>query len=279
MENNYTLSVVMPLYYKEKPEYLDISLQSLYNQTVPAEEIILVKEGKLSNEHNKILNKWSALFEKGVLKIIDAGDEKGLPRCLNMGINASKYTYIARFDSDDKCLPDRFEKQLNYFKNNPDVVLLGGQIEEYDQNMESSLGIRKVPLDLTSIKRFIKLRSPFNHQTVIYKRDIVLKLGGYPLFENSEDYALWGLFVANRYRVANLDETLVHARTGKGLIIRRSGLTFLKRELRAIRFLYEIKLLNFPYYVLSTSMRIVIRLIPLKWLQYMYGLMRRDSVR
>jgi glycosyltransferase involved in cell wall biosynthesis len=267
----------MPLYYKEKPEYLDISLGSLYTQTCRANEIILIQEGILNEEHYKVLNKWMNLFSPNILKVIDSEDQKGLPACLNIGIKASSSTYIARFDSDDECLPERFEKQLKYIIDNPTVVLLGGQIAEYDQNLEKLLCIRKVPTDCTAIKKILKFRCPFNHQTVIYKRDIVMNLGGYPLLGNSEDYALWGLFLTNNYITANLDCVLVKARTGEGLLNRRSGYKFLKKELIAMRFLYKIHALNFPAYLLVITYRTIFRLLPVKWLSFLYKIVRKYS--
>jgi glycosyltransferase involved in cell wall biosynthesis len=272
-----SISVVMPLYYKEKPEYLDVSLGSLYRQTYQANEIVLIKEGILNEEHYKVLKKWEALFPSEVLKIIDAKDQKGLSACLNFGINASHSDYIARFDSDDECLPERFEKQVNFIKRNPDVAILGGQIEEYDQDLNKPLGLRRVPTEYSAIKRVIKFRCPFNHQTVIYKRDVVLKLGGYPLFGNSEDYALWGLFIANHYKVANMEEILVKARTGEDLFNRRSGYLFLSNELKAIKFLYKIRILNFPNYVLVATYRSIIRLLPVKLVAFIYGLIRNHT--
>lgn len=278
MNNEFpTLSVVMPLYYKEKPEYLDVSLGSLYMQTCQANEIILVKEGVLNEGHYKVLEKWVGVFSPKVLKIVDAKDQKGLPACLNLGINASTCTYIARFDSDDECLPDRFEKQLTYIRNNPEIVLLGGQIEEYDQHLERPIGIRRVPTEYATIKRILKFRCPFNHQTVIYKRDVVKDLGGYPLFGNSEDYALWGLFLANDYKAANMDCVLVKARTGEGLFNRRSGYKFLKKELKAMQFLHKIHVLNFSTYILVITYRTFFRIVPAKWLAFMYKLVRKYS--
>ena len=125
-----TFSVLMPLFYKEKPAYLDNCLNSIYNQTLLPNEIILVKEGNLTSEHHEILNKWRDHNKKIPLKIIDADIEnvKGLPACLNLGIAVCESEYIARFDTDDENLLDRFEKQIAYLKSNRDIVLLGGQI-------------------------------------------------------------------------------------------------------------------------------------------------------
>ncbi|RZL47043.1 MAG: glycosyltransferase [Pedobacter sp.] len=270
-----SLGVLMSVFYKEKPEYINHSLKSLYNQSYRADEILLVKEGDLTNKHIEVLNYWESKFGHGVIKIIDAGEAKGLAACLNVGLKASNCEYIARFDSDDECLPNRFEKQMSYFANNPDVVLLGGQIEEFDDDMEVSMGIRNVPTTYNKILSYSKWRSPFNHQTVIYKRDVAIKLGCYPVVPVNEDYTFWAKFLANKFKVANLPDILVKARTGKGLINRRSGIKYLKGEFIMIESLYESKLLNFYEYIWQYVSRTTLRLMPKKLLAIIYSQIRK----
>ncbi|PTT03197.1 amylovoran biosynthesis protein AmsE [Pedobacter sp. HMWF019] len=269
-----TFSVVMSLFYKEKAEYINDSLKSLYNQTLKPTEIILVKEGTLNQEQNSVLDYWIDKFGCDIIKIVDSGEIKGLPACLNLGINSSTSEYIARFDSDDECLPDRFEKQMGFLRKNPNIDLLGAQIEEFDESMKISMGKRIVPTESLEIVKFSKWRCPFNHQTVLYKREVALQLGGYPLIGVCEDYAFWGLFIVNKFNVANLPDVLVNARTGDGLIARRSGINFLKGELKGTRYLYEIGLLGtFKYYTLVAS-KTILRLLPPTILTKIYASIR-----
>ncbi|MTH17517.1 glycosyltransferase [Flavobacterium sp. LC2016-01] len=272
---DFDFSVLMPLFFKEKPEYIEESLKSLYNQTLKPTEIILVQEGVLNEEQNNILNYWIKAFGDEVIRVVDSKEVKGLAPCLNLGLHASRCNYIARFDSDDICFPDRFEKQIEFLKNNNDVVILGGQIEEFDEKMEVSMGIRRVPVKYREILSFAKWRCPFNHQTVFYKRDVAIALGGYPIMKVYEDYSFWGLFLVNGHKAANLPDVLVKARTGEGLITRRSGMNFLKGELTGIKFLYKIKFLStLRYYTLVIS-RIVVRSLPTGALRKIYTLLRK----
>lgn len=275
MSNSNTLSVLVSLFFKEKPEYINDALKSLYDQTYQADEIMLIVEGQLTDEHDKVLDYWNGKFRPGVLRIIHAGQVKGFPACLNLGLESTKCAYIARFDSDDECVPYRFEKQMAFLKNNPDVVLLGGQIEEFDDHMEVSMGVRRVPTTQTEIISYSKQRNPFNHQTVIYKRDIAIALGGYPLMAANEDYAFWSLFMVNKYKVANLPDILVKARTGEGLINRRSGRKYLKGELATIKYIYQIKAINLIQYLWLYITRSIGRMLPKRLIKMIYGSIRR----
>jgi len=126
------ISVLISVYYKENPEYLDQCLNSLAVQTVPAKEIILVKDGKLTNELENVLSIWK---EKLPMKIVGYKDKKGLAYALNYGLQFCSYELVARMDSDDICMPDRFEKQIRYLEEHKNTVIVGSNILEfYNEN-------------------------------------------------------------------------------------------------------------------------------------------------
>jgi glycosyltransferase involved in cell wall biosynthesis len=272
-----TFSVLMPLFYKEKPSYFDVALASIYQQTLLPDEIVLVKEGVLGEELQEIIEKWEKVKAVQLpIRIIDADLEEivGLPACLNIGIEHINTDYIARFDSDDENCIDRFEKQIHYLQNNKQVALLGGQIEEMDESMQQSLACRRVPLNNEDIRSFGKWRNPFNHQSVIYKTDIVKKVGGYPVVRANEDYALWGKFMAEGYEVANLPDVLVKARTGEGLYERRRGLKYLKGEVESLKHLHNSNFFNKREYYVQLTLRFLVRLLPHKAIRKVYRYLR-----
>jgi glycosyltransferase involved in cell wall biosynthesis len=122
------VSVLMAVYYKETPSHLDQCLESLAGQTFPADEIIIVKDGMLPIELEEILVSWQ---KKLPLKIVGYKANKGLAYALNYGLNYCTSELIARMDSDDICLPDRFEKQIDYFKQHKEVVVVGSSLLEF----------------------------------------------------------------------------------------------------------------------------------------------------
>jgi glycosyltransferase involved in cell wall biosynthesis len=122
------LSVLMSVYYKETAAHLNECLKSLAAQTVPATEIIIVKDGKLTHELEQCLALWQ---NKLPLKIVGYEENRGLAYALNYGLQYCTGNFIARMDSDDICLPDRFKKQIAYFEIHKDTDILGGNILEF----------------------------------------------------------------------------------------------------------------------------------------------------
>jgi glycosyltransferase involved in cell wall biosynthesis len=270
------VSFLMSLFWKEDPAYLDDSLASLYNQTVQPDEIVLVCEGVLPQTLVDILNKWDKKFSPGVLRLIDADDAKGLPACLNKGLKAARGKYIFRFDTDDICLPDRVEKQLNYLHAHPEVVLLSALTEEYDTTMSKRLGVRKIPASYPEIVKMAKWRDPFNHTAAVYLREVAVELGGYPLVTACEDYAFFSLFLMKGYPAANLTDIVTHARAGDDFVGRRRGGKFLKGELNSHAYIHEIGFHSKAVYLFHVVSKTVIRNMPSGIISKIYKIFLRN---
>ena len=127
-------------------------------------------------------------------------------------------------DSDDYSVPDRFKKQFNVIKKNPDLAVVGAQVAEFYGNIDNIIGYRKVPSDNETISQFIKWRNPFNHPTVVINKKVLDKVGGYLPFCNLEDYYLWARIIGNHYQVFNLPDVLTYMRVDNGLYSRRGHL-------------------------------------------------------
>jgi glycosyltransferase involved in cell wall biosynthesis len=121
-------SVLMSIYYKEKASNLDQCLESLANQTLPADEIVIVKDGLLNDDLNQVLELW---IDKLPLKIVGYNENKGLAHALNYGLQYCLYELVARMDSDDICMTDRFEKQIDFIQKHNEIALVGSSILEF----------------------------------------------------------------------------------------------------------------------------------------------------
>ena len=191
-------SVLMSVYKREKPEYLDEALSSIENQTIIPTEIILVEDGPIPIELKKVIIKhkknWGNSFKDIVLE-----KNQGLAAALRLGTEYVSTNWIARMDSDDISIPNRFEFQLKEIMENPNLAIVGGQIKEFALNINNVVGQREVPISQNLICDFIKWRSPFNHPTVMLNKKIIKKVGGYISFGNLEDYYLWARIIANNY--------------------------------------------------------------------------------
>ena len=184
--DNYIFSVLMSVYFKEKPLYLDLALESVFNQTIKPNEVILVEGGSLTEELEEVISKYEKKYSD-ILKVIKYEKNRGLGIALHDGLLECSNDIVFRMDTDDICVNDRFEKQLEVFKNNV-VDVVGSNICEYDDDMENMTGMRIVPENDRDIKKMAKKRNPMNHMTVAYRKQAVIEVGNYQDMAYFEDY-------------------------------------------------------------------------------------------
>ena len=256
----------MAVYAKESPNALNMALQSLYRQSIAAEEIVLVKDGPLTHDLDDVILSFIPLLP---LHIISLPINVGLAKALNIGLAAASHPWIMRFDSDDICDERRIESQISYIKND-NLDIFGSQIDEFDDNPLMSNTLRTVPCSHEEIVSYSKRRSPFNHMTVCYRKSFVEKVGGYPLIYLMEDYALWIKMISSGARTKNSPEILVHARVGNGMIARRGGLKYFRSEWSLQYFIYKLGFKSFLEMVIDGAMRSIIFLLPLMFKHYFY---------
>lgn len=264
-------SVLLSLYIKEKPNFLYECLESLENQTVQATEIIIVYDGPITPELGSIVNKYA---EKLPIKIVQLPKNVGMGNAFNEGLKNCSYEWVFRMDTDDICIPERFEKQINFIKQNPDIVLLGSHIAEFNDNIKDLVSYRKVPIGTEAIKRYSLYRSPFNHMTVAYKKKVAIEAGGYKAYL-LEDYNLWLRIIAKGYKVENINDILVYARIGNNMIARRRGVNYIKGEWDLFKLKRELKLQNIFSGFFTFLLRIIPRILPTKILKTIYKFLRK----
>ena len=222
------LSVLMSIYLKEKPEYVDECFKSLLRQTVKANEWVVVEDGPLTEEMYHVLDQYQIDYP-GLLKRVPLEKNQGLGLALKAGVSACSYELIARMDTDDIARDDRFETQILEFKNNPKLDVCGSHIIEFEGNPEHVLSVRKGPLTHEGIVQYQKTRSAFNHMSVMFKKSSVLKAGNYEHCPLMEDDLLWTRMILSGAVCSNINDYLVYARTGSDMIARRGGWDYFKK--------------------------------------------------
>lgn len=265
-------SVLMSLYYKENSDYLEECLHSLQTQTLPASEIVVVFDGVISKSLEQVVQNFA---EKLPLVVVRLPQNVGLGRALNEGLKYCSNEWVFRMDTDDICLPNRFEKQVEFIQQNPDVVLLSAQIEEFDECMSNSLGIRKVPIDCEEIYSSALLRNPFNHVAAAYKKSVIEEVGGYQHHLYMEDYNLWLRVIAGQYKVYNLPEILVKVRSGSAMYARRKGMDYIKSELQLAQLKKQLKLQSAATANIYFIIRSLPRLLPKLLIGKIYKKLRK----
>ncbi len=270
-------SVLLSLYHKENFLALDQCFQSIWkDQTIQPDEIIMVLDGPIGEELSQCVQKWQRIIGKS-LRVIPLSQNVGLGKALNKGLEHCSNEWVFRMDTDDICVEKRFEYQLQFIKNNPNVVLFGGQILEFDKNVNDANKLKPVPEEYSDILSFSKKRNPFNHMTVAYKKSIILSLHGYQHHLFMEDYNLWLRVISKGYEVANLSQVLVYARVGNGMHARRRGSEYIKSEKQLLDLKIALKTQSLISAYVTFILRSFFRFLPSNLLGFVYNNLLRKK--
>ena len=268
MQADVKFSVLLSLYFKEKPEYLHECLESLITQTLLPNEIVIVFDGPLSFELESIVENLKTEIP---LKILRLEENVGLGKALNLGLKICSYSYVARMDTDDICRPDRFEKKMCFLLKNPDVSMLGSSINEFDGELKRE---KKLPLYHQDIINYSKMKNPFNHMSVIFKKESIKNVGGYRHHLYMEDYNLWLRLLHGGFLTANLNESLLDVRVGNSMIEKRKGSKYLKSEVGLYKLKKNLGIDQGWSLYFNFVIRFVMRLLPIIILSKVYEVER-----
>ena len=253
------ISVLMSVYKSEESIYIDRALRSVWDdQTIKPEEIILMQDGPLGKELIEVINLWKAKLGERLVTLQNETN-LGLTKSLNKGLIHAKGELIARMDSDDICLSNRFELQLTYMSENPEIDIVGGQMTEFIDSPDNIIGKRVVPCTNDDIYDYMKNRCGLNHVTVMFKKEAVLKAGNYQDWFWNEDYYLWIRMMLKKCKFANLPNVLVNVRSGADQYARRGGVKYFKSEAELQRFMYTNKLIGRGKYLINIVKRFIVQ--------------------
>lgn len=256
-------SVLMSLYIKEKPEYLRQCMESILNQTVLPDEIVVVKDGPLTDELEAVLSEYVSKKPE-LYTLVPLEKNVGLGLALAEGILHCKNELVARMDTDDIAVKDRFEKQLAAFASDPELDICGGQIEEFESSPDVIVAKRTVPVDHEAIVKYQKRRDAFNHVSVMFKKTAVLKAGNYQSALLMEDTLLWANMIMSGAKCMNLNENLVYVRIGKDLFERRGGFSYFLKYKEGRKKVKETGFIGFYDYFITLAIQLVVAMIPSK---------------
>jgi glycosyltransferase involved in cell wall biosynthesis len=269
------LSVLMSVYHRESPAFLAQSLTSLVSQTLLADEVLIVKDGPLGDALELVINSFRSTLP---IRTVTLENNIGLGLALQRGVLECRNELIARMDCDDICLPDRFQKQQQFMATRPEIDLSGACIAEFIADPANLYAVRRLPQGDADLRRWAIRRNPLNHMTVMFRKTAVLRAGNYQPMRGFEDYYLWARMLMAGSRIANLDDTLVHARCGNGMPARRGGLSYVRDELRFQLMLRRIGFLGIGDCALNILTRTPVRLMPTSLREQLYRRVLRTRV-
>lgn len=204
IEQNPNITVLMPAY--NAADYITDAIQSILMQTYADFEFIIINDGSSDNTSNII-----AQFNDKRLIIINQ-ENSGISKALNKGLQIAKGKYIARFDADDICYPERLQKQISFLESNPDYVVIGSDAEYISASGNHLCFFESKGHSNAAIMKDLYKYCPFTHSSVMYKKDAVEQCGGYNINAHTfEDYLLW-IQLSHHGKFANLNEPLIKVR-------------------------------------------------------------------
>ncbi|MFC6201920.1 glycosyltransferase [Lactiplantibacillus nangangensis] len=268
-------SVLMSLYQNESPDFLSASIESVLNQTVPPKQIVLVIDGPIGTELQRVVNHFSE-----VLDIVQLSENRGLGVALAVGLQRCTAELVARMDTDDMMLPNRASVTLQYLSSHPSIAAVGGNIAEFEISTgELGKVQRTVPQENDLIKKFAQRRNPMNHVTVMFRKQAVLAVGNYQAFQGFEDYHLWVRMLNAGYQLANLPDVIVDVRTTQKMILRRQGVRYAQLEYRFQRFMLKSRFTSRMIFFKNIVLRCGARLLPPKLLVAVYRRLLRSEAQ
>ena len=270
------ISVLMSVYKNDIAQNVKTAVESIINQTFRPSQVVIVVDGPVPDETTKTLEELKELYSE--VEIYPLEQNVGLGNALKEGMTHCGNEIVARMDSDDIAVEDRFEKQIKKFEEDSELSIVGSNIAEFIGDKDNVVSIRSVPEKHEDICKYLKKRCPFNHMTVMFKKSEVEKAGGYLHWFYNEDSYLWARMYLAGCKFANIPENLVYARINEATFQRRGGYKYYKSERDLFKFMYKNKIIGWGEYQKAKTIRFVIQvLMPNNVRKYVFLKMMRKK--
>jgi glycosyltransferase involved in cell wall biosynthesis len=252
-------SLLLPVYAGDKAAYFTKAFAStVLEQSRRPSDVVIVQDGPIGTELAAAVAAATASSPVPV-NHVRLPANVGLARALETGLGHCAHDVVARMDADDISLPTRFERQLAVMDAGYDLV--GTGMLEFDE-AGRVLGKRIPPTDADDIVTSARFHDPFNHPTVVYRRSVVARAGGYRELPLMEDYWLFARMIQAGALVANLPDPLVMYRVDAGAYGRRGGFTLFRSEVALQRSLLADRFVTRRQFVRNVLVRGGYRFVP-----------------
>jgi glycosyltransferase involved in cell wall biosynthesis len=268
------LSVLMTIYAKVSVEELRRSLSSVLEQSLAPDEVVVVEDGPLPPDLRQAVDELAAIHPQLRLEKLAVNGGSGVASAA--GLRAARGDLVARMDADDISLPHRFAQQVTLMERDH-LDICGSSVLEFHGDPDHVIGVRRLPSTQADIERYVRINSPFNNPSVVLRRELALRVGGYHDLRYMQDYDLFARMLAAGARVANIDEPLVLFSAGSTMLRRRSGLEMVRREWDLQRRLRRYGTVGRWGMVRNLVVRSAFRLLPAPVLTFAYRVLFRRA--
>ncbi len=268
-------SILMTVYKNDNRDYFREALLSVVDQTLKADEIVIVKDGPITEELQKVIDQVSS-ENLNLIKEVQLEKNVGLGLALNRGIDNCSNELIARMDADDISMKYRCQRLVEAFERNPDLDIVGSPVIEFIDDITNVVGQRNVPLNNEDIHKFNRTRDPFNHPAVMYRKSKVLDAGMYSDLRKNQDTDLWIKMLSRGAICANVAEPLLYFRFDKNTYKKRKNWTNTKLLIGIRWKAYKNGYCSFLDFLKVAGMQTCIYIMPSKFQELVYKkLLRR----
>lgn len=255
-------SLLITVYKTETGSNLQRALASCWDfQELKPSEIILVKDGPLTKELDKVIFEWKRKLNQKFI-LVNLKKNLGLGAALAKGLEHCNFDLVARMDTDDISNYHRFKLQIKEFSLDPSFDCIGSIVDEFDQKTGKIIGRRTVPERNEDIYKFSKFRNPLNHPSAVYRKSSVYHAGGPKNFTGFDDYFLWVRMMKNNCRFKNIQSPLVKMNAGRNQSSRRGGLPYFLKEISFFYSIFKIGHINFFEFLFNLGLRLPARIVP-----------------
>lgn len=199
-----SVTVLMPAY--NAARYIREAIESVLAQTYTRFEFLIINDGSTDDTEAIIRS-----YDDPRIRLYNQ-ENQGVIGALNRGLILAEGEYIARFDADDVCYPERLSVQLDWFAQHPEGVLLGAAADYIDKDGHALFEWQPSSYEQADLANEVYRQCPFDHPTVMYRKEVALRLGGYPKGAiHFEDHLFWTGFFKEGL-VANIARPLIKHR-------------------------------------------------------------------
>jgi GT2 family glycosyltransferase len=256
-----TVSALASTYARERASWLDQSLDSIFSQSRPPDQMILVIDGPIGPDLEAVVERYESDARIERFSVLRLTTNQGLAEALNAGLTLCDGDWIMRMDSDDVCRADRVEVQLRYLSNNPNIDIVTSWIEEFSDD-DPAIRLKASPIEHSAIMSALRWRNILAHPSVLVRTKTLRQIGGYRAnFDKLEDYDLYVRLVLAGARFHVLPVVLVRMRAGPQQSDRRGGWRYCLHDLRFRTFCLRSGFMNCREYVMVTMIYVIFRLI------------------
>lgn len=274
MEN---YSILTTLYKNDSPKFLKQSIDSMLAQTVLTNDYVIVADGPLTEELDEVLVGYENTHN--FFNIVRLSENGGLGVALREGLKYCKNDLVARLDADDLSMPTRCEKQLTLFDSDPDLVIVGSDMYEFDSNPDEITDLKHMPSSPEQIYKYGKRRNAFNHSSVMYRKSVIEEHGSYSTMRRSQDIELFSKILYAGCKCRNINEPLIKFRCGDTRVKRKKKWSNVKSDLRIFKNNYKMGYAGFGDYLYVVITQIGFFILPTKLAGYLYMKLFRTRIK